>query len=113
MLGWEVDHVLPALVEDDVDPIPIPIPADDFAVVVQPGGQRPVVFIHRDLLDPVAQGQGPAVGIMQRKVTQGTGSVPGRAPTVLGSGSGSWGARRHGGMSSLVGLVKGRLAAGS
>ena len=78
VVGWEVNHVMPSLLEDDIDPVSVS--SNDLAVVVQPGAQRPMILINRDLLNSVAQGQGLAVSIMQRKVTQGTETAPGGAP---------------------------------
>jgi hypothetical protein len=41
------------------------VPADDLTSLVQPGEERPVFLIHRDLLDLTLEGNGGAVGVAQ------------------------------------------------
>jgi hypothetical protein len=51
--------------------------ADDLAVLVQPGGVRPVGLVHRDLFDPAPEGNIGAFGIVQGNVTEGNTGAPG------------------------------------
>ena len=94
VLGWDGHQALPSLDEDDINPVPVP--TDNLAVVMQPGTQRPMILIHRNLLNPITQRQGPALSILQRTIRHRTGSTSGAAPKVLRSGSGSWGTGLHG-----------------